>query len=179
MQRAVELLPWHRRSSYEPDAPARGVPQSPRWRVGLVCARMRNFLAGVIPQGEGFRREERDERPAPGCTVSVSGSCAESLTLNNFPNDGRDPQMGDGQVNGPTLGFWPERDDDLLDLRQAGRGREENRNLVVAATGIGEVAEDLGRDQAGSGRGAACRFQGDDGLVDRNGRAIAKGQHTA
>ncbi|HWT77430.1 MAG TPA: hypothetical protein VN648_01295, partial [Candidatus Methylomirabilis sp.] len=29
-------------------APARGVPQSPRWRVGLVCARMRNFLAGVI-----------------------------------------------------------------------------------------------------------------------------------
>ena len=43
-----ELLPWHRRSSYEADAPARGVPQSPRWRVGLVCARMRNFLAGVI-----------------------------------------------------------------------------------------------------------------------------------
>ena len=33
------LLPWHRRSSYEPDAPARGVPQSPRWRVGLVCAK--------------------------------------------------------------------------------------------------------------------------------------------
>src|SRR5271157_5838074 len=30
------------------NAPARGVPQSPRWRVGLVCARMRNFLAGVI-----------------------------------------------------------------------------------------------------------------------------------
>jgi len=43
-----QILPWHRRSSYEPDAPARGVPQSPRWRVGLVCARMRNFLAGVI-----------------------------------------------------------------------------------------------------------------------------------
>ncbi len=45
---SATLLPWHRRSSYEPDAPARGVPQSPRWRVGLVCARMRNFLAGVI-----------------------------------------------------------------------------------------------------------------------------------
>ena len=43
-----EILPWHRRSTYEPDAPARGVPQSPRWHVGLVCARMRNFLAGVI-----------------------------------------------------------------------------------------------------------------------------------
>src|SRR5271166_3353970 len=42
------ILPWHRRSLYEPDAPARGVPQNPRWRVGLVCARMRNFLAGVI-----------------------------------------------------------------------------------------------------------------------------------
>ena len=34
-----DILPWHRRSSYEPDAPARGVPQSPRWRVGLVCAK--------------------------------------------------------------------------------------------------------------------------------------------
>ena len=34
-----QLLPWHRRSSYEPDAPARGVPQSPRWRVGLICAK--------------------------------------------------------------------------------------------------------------------------------------------
>src|SRR5271166_5491083 len=33
------VLPWHRRSSYEPDAPARGVPHSPRWRVGLVCAK--------------------------------------------------------------------------------------------------------------------------------------------
>ncbi len=33
------VLPWHRRSSYEPDAPARGVPQGPRWRVGLVCAK--------------------------------------------------------------------------------------------------------------------------------------------
>ena len=31
-----------------PTAPARGVPQSPRWRVGLVRARMRNFLTGVI-----------------------------------------------------------------------------------------------------------------------------------
>ncbi len=53
-----DLLPWHRRSSYEPDAPARGVPQSPRWRVGLVCAKdaklscrgntTRFFRAGVI-----------------------------------------------------------------------------------------------------------------------------------
>ena len=47
-ERVEALLPWHRRSSYEPDAPARGVPPSPRWRIGLVCARMRNFLAGVI-----------------------------------------------------------------------------------------------------------------------------------
>ena len=29
---------------YEPEMPARGVPQSPRWRVGLVCARMQTFL---------------------------------------------------------------------------------------------------------------------------------------
>ena len=37
--RVGDVLPWHRRSSYEPNAPARGVPQSPRWRVGLVCAK--------------------------------------------------------------------------------------------------------------------------------------------
>ncbi len=53
----MRLLPWHRRSSYEPDAPARGVPQSPRWRVGLVCARMRNFLAGVIPFSVSYYTE--------------------------------------------------------------------------------------------------------------------------
>src|SRR5208337_2896423 len=56
------ILPWHRRSSYEPDAPARGVPQSPRWRVGLVCARMRNFLAGVIPKLFLFAPREVPER---------------------------------------------------------------------------------------------------------------------
>ncbi len=63
----IVILPWHRRSSYEPDAPARGVPQSPRWRVGLVCARMRNFLAGVIGRNCGhlgriakFRLPRRD-----------------------------------------------------------------------------------------------------------------------
>ena len=72
-------------------------------------ANFKLFQAGgrgsSMPQGKGFRREERDERPAPGCTASVSGSCAESPALNDFPNDGHDPQMGDGQVNGPTLGF--------------------------------------------------------------------------
>ena len=33
-QTSLSLLPWHRRSSYEPDAPARGVPQSPRCASG-------------------------------------------------------------------------------------------------------------------------------------------------
>ena len=74
---ARRLLPWHRRSSYEPDAPARGMPQSPRWRVGLVCARMRNFLAGVIgipcivhSQNRGYGGQPEDllhRRVAPGC----------------------------------------------------------------------------------------------------------------
>ena len=46
------VLPWHRRSSYEPDAPARGVPQSPRWRVGLVCAKDAKLSCrGNIPSG--------------------------------------------------------------------------------------------------------------------------------
>jgi len=33
---------------YQPDAPAREKPADPRWRVGLVSARARIFLAGVI-----------------------------------------------------------------------------------------------------------------------------------
>ncbi len=61
------ILPWHRRSSYEPDAPARGVPQSPRWRVGLVCARMRNFLAGVIVARPTRRQIFAVNGTAPAC----------------------------------------------------------------------------------------------------------------
>src|SRR5208337_2449625 len=66
-QIAIILLPWHRRSSYEPDAPARGVPQSPRWRVGLVCAKdsklscrgnsWKGTTAAISPQhAQGNRR---------------------------------------------------------------------------------------------------------------------------
>ncbi len=54
-RRLRAYYPGTEEARYEPDAPARGVPQSPRWRVGLVCARMRNFLAGVIV-GRGVRR---------------------------------------------------------------------------------------------------------------------------
>ena len=66
------LLPWHRRSSYEPDAPARGVPQSPRWRVGLVCARMRNFLAGVILRSKVVRGRS-NQKHQPACKVCRCG----------------------------------------------------------------------------------------------------------
>ncbi len=38
---------------YQPDAPAREKPADPRWRVGLVSARARIFLAGVIHLGGG------------------------------------------------------------------------------------------------------------------------------
>ena len=45
---ATIYYPGTEEAHTNPTGPARGMPQSPRWRVGLVCARMRNFLAGVI-----------------------------------------------------------------------------------------------------------------------------------
>ena len=37
-----------------------GSAQSPRWRVGFNCARMRNFLAGVI-EAENVSTSNHDE----------------------------------------------------------------------------------------------------------------------
>src|SRR5262249_50013710 len=48
---------------YQPDAPARVPEHSPRWRVGLVCRSMRNFLAGVIsPCAAGYPAWEKANR---------------------------------------------------------------------------------------------------------------------
>ena len=139
------LLPWHRRSSYEPDAPARGVPQSPRWRVGLVCARMRNFLAGVIAQ------ERRQSRPAlldVGC-----GSFGVAMFLREIPVLGVDREPPRTTI--PNLTFqraaitalpFPDRSfpvvsciDVLEHLSPADRERAirellrvSNRHLVIA-----------------------------------------------
>ena len=44
----MQLLPRHERTAYQPDARARDLGHSPRWRVGLVWGRMRNSLAGVM-----------------------------------------------------------------------------------------------------------------------------------
>ncbi len=79
-----EVLPWHRRSSYEPDAPARGVPQSPRWRVGLVCARMRNFLAGVIFR-EGFQCKAVPTAGPADPPASAGGAAAQSAAFSGEP----------------------------------------------------------------------------------------------
>ncbi len=100
--RNENLLPWHRRSSYEPDAPARGVPQSPRWRVGLVCAKdaklscrgnrgsggecVRSLPAVVaypLPGGlgVGFPRTRFASRPQP----KPRASCQNSRTLLAVP----------------------------------------------------------------------------------------------
>ncbi len=66
------ILPWHRRSSYEPDAPARGVPQSPRWRVGLVCAKDANLSCrGNIPP-----RPRQFSASAPSNRAGWSGTAS-------------------------------------------------------------------------------------------------------
>ena len=50
---------------YQPDAPAREKPADPRWRVGLVSARARIFLAGVI-----VYRHKSEKRSTVDATVS-------------------------------------------------------------------------------------------------------------
>ena len=98
------VLPWHRRSSYEPDASARGVPQSPRWRVGLVCARMRNFLAGVLSCTKSTNRPTEESarhlvwEGASG-KAGVLRVCYRSL---RSPIDHSDPP---GFVRGHFLSF--------------------------------------------------------------------------
>ena len=46
------ITPAAKKVIYQPDAPARDPVRFPRWRVGLICSSMRNFLAGVIHNGE-------------------------------------------------------------------------------------------------------------------------------
>ncbi len=78
------VLPWHRRSSYEPDAPARGVPQSPRWRVGLVCAKDAKL----------------------SCRGNIPGHCPELLT---FAANGpaRRPPVHHSQTDRPEMRVLP------------------------------------------------------------------------
>ena len=46
---ADPITPAAKKVIYQPEAPARDPVRFPRWRVGLICSSMRNFLAGVIP----------------------------------------------------------------------------------------------------------------------------------
>ena len=49
------ITPAAKKVIYQPDAPARDPVRFPRWRVGLICSSMRNFLAGVIFPGDKGR----------------------------------------------------------------------------------------------------------------------------
>ena len=55
---------------YQPAAPARDPVRFPRWRIGLICSSMRNFLAGVIVtiflSGAGCRPMPGAHRRSPG-----------------------------------------------------------------------------------------------------------------
>ena len=101
--RNENLLPWHRRSSYEPDAPARGsASRALARRVGLVCAKdaklscrgnrgsggecVRSLPAVVaypLPGGlgVGFPRTRFASRPQP----KPRASCQNSRTLLAVP----------------------------------------------------------------------------------------------
>ena len=45
---ARNITPAAKKVIYQPEARARDPVRFPRWRVGLICSSMRNFLAGVI-----------------------------------------------------------------------------------------------------------------------------------
>ena len=42
------ITPAAKKVIYQPEARVRDPVRFPRWRVGLICSSMRNFLAGVI-----------------------------------------------------------------------------------------------------------------------------------
>src|SRR5208283_1791497 len=55
----LTITPAAKKVIYQPDAPARDPVRFPRWRVGLICSSMRNFLAGVIFQRPRTRLESQ------------------------------------------------------------------------------------------------------------------------
>ena len=68
----------------------------------------------------------------------------------------REPDARDGEVDRPPLRPWPVHDDDFLDLRQAGRGRQRDPDLLLPAARVGEAGEDLvGMSPASAGAPAA------------------------
>ena len=48
VQAFFTITPAAKKVIYQPEARARDPVRFPRWRVGLICSSMRNFLAGVI-----------------------------------------------------------------------------------------------------------------------------------
>ena len=50
-------------------------PKSPRWRVGLVCARMRNFLAGVIILAHSQTIADHGNQGQPQLFISPDVPC--------------------------------------------------------------------------------------------------------
>src|SRR5208283_1520789 len=60
---------------YQPEARARDPVRFPRWRVGLICSSMRNFLAGVI------RRVELQELSGYTSTLVLGEVAHRLMTL--------------------------------------------------------------------------------------------------
>ena len=74
--RLYSITPAAKKVIYQPKARARDPVHFPRWRVGLICSSMRNFLAGVIgadeslPAGETAAAGFEDQ----GKSVEAGGS---------------------------------------------------------------------------------------------------------
>ena len=74
---APDITPAAKKVIYQPEARARDPVRFPRWRVGLICSSMRNFLAGVIAL-----QRHRQEPAVAGSTSTprTTDRCAKNLT---------------------------------------------------------------------------------------------------
>jgi hypothetical protein len=71
---ARDITPAAKKVIYQPEARARDPVRFPRWRVGLICSSMRNFLAWVIKDETAGRIPPFDRMIDHAFAISGYGS---------------------------------------------------------------------------------------------------------
>jgi hypothetical protein len=74
-QMQASITPAAKKVIYQPEARARDPVRFPRWRVGLICSSMRNFLAGVIARRNRLAAKTISCRVIPGLLFWVFDPC--------------------------------------------------------------------------------------------------------
>ena len=82
------ITPAAKKVIYQPEARASDPVRFPRWRVGLICSSMRNFLAGVICSmacAEGQAAKQHDLGADPESEAEGTAGCCASFLSESSP----------------------------------------------------------------------------------------------